>query len=138
MEICTSWLELVISFVFSLYKTFNCDGIELSLLVILSLFYYAPSSPFIIIEDVESGVVDSLLTGSEFNANLGIISQDYYRIQREECLSDLFKREIQHLPCGDYLNRLRIGEVDFKARKQIIDWITEVNCFQNASSIRNY
>ena len=36
------------------------------------------------------------------------------------------EKEWDHLPNGDYVNRLRSGDLDFGARKEAIDWIEKV------------
>ncbi|CAK7347227.1 unnamed protein product [Dovyalis caffra] len=36
-------------------------------------------------------------------------------------------RECQHLPNGDYLKRLRNGDLDLGARKEAVDWIAKVH-----------
>lgn len=44
----------------------------------------------------------------------------------DECLAILLEKEIQHMPAGDYLNKLRNGVLDSGARKEAIDWIEKV------------
>uniref|UniRef100_A0A5B6Z811 Uncharacterized protein n=1 Tax=Davidia involucrata TaxID=16924 RepID=A0A5B6Z811_DAVIN len=48
-------------------------------------------------------------------------------MQSDECLTLMFKRECEHLPGSDYLNRLRIGDLDLGARKEVVDWIGKVH-----------
>ncbi|KAA8528341.1 hypothetical protein F0562_035696 [Nyssa sinensis] len=48
-------------------------------------------------------------------------------LQSDECLALLFKRECEHLPGSDYLNRLRNGDLDLGARKEVVDWIRKVH-----------
>ncbi|XP_027332943.1 cyclin-D4-1-like [Abrus precatorius] len=47
-------------------------------------------------------------------------------LQSDECLAQMVEKECHHLPCGDYVNRLRSGDLDFGARKEAIDWIEKV------------
>lgn len=47
-------------------------------------------------------------------------------LQSDECLTLMVDKESHHLPRGDYLNRLRNGDLDFGARKEAIDWIEKV------------
>ncbi|XP_061362364.1 cyclin-D4-2-like [Gastrolobium bilobum] len=47
-------------------------------------------------------------------------------LQSEECLALMLEKECHHLPGGDYLKRLRSGDLDFGARKEAIDWIEKV------------
>lgn len=44
----------------------------------------------------------------------------------DECLKLLVEKELHHLANGDYVNRLRSGDLDFGARKEAIDWIEKV------------
>ena len=44
----------------------------------------------------------------------------------DECLALMVEKECHHLPCGDYLDRLRSGDLDFEARNEAIDWIQKV------------
>ena len=50
-------------------------------------------------------------------------------IQSEECLVLMVEKECQHLPSGDYLKRLRNGDLDLGARKEAVDWIAKVGSF---------
>lgn len=47
-------------------------------------------------------------------------------MQSDECLDSLLKRESDHLPKSDYLNRLRNGNLDLVARREAVDWIGKV------------
>ncbi|KAK7351562.1 hypothetical protein VNO77_11115 [Canavalia gladiata] len=47
-------------------------------------------------------------------------------LQSDECFALMVKKECQHLPCVNYLNRLRSGDLDFGARMDAIDWIQKV------------
>ncbi|XP_057975093.1 cyclin-D3-1 isoform X2 [Malania oleifera] len=48
-------------------------------------------------------------------------------VQSDECLALMVERECQHLPVGDYLNRLRSGVLDLGARMEAVDWIGKVH-----------
>ncbi|RDX78923.1 Cyclin-D3-1 [Mucuna pruriens] len=50
----------------------------------------------------------------------------WFPLQSDECLRLMVERESHHLPNGDYVNRLRSGDLDFGARKDAIDWIEKV------------
>ncbi|KAJ1383905.1 Cyclin-like [Sesbania bispinosa] len=47
-------------------------------------------------------------------------------LQSDECLALMVEKECHHLPGGDYVNRLRSGDLDFGARNEAIDWIEKV------------
>ncbi|KAK7301125.1 hypothetical protein RJT34_11986 [Clitoria ternatea] len=56
-------------------------------------------------------------------------SQDFgvwLPFQSDECLALMVEKECHHLPGGDYVKRLRSGDLDFGARKEAIDWIQKV------------
>ncbi|KAJ6730293.1 CYCLINS [Salix viminalis] len=48
-------------------------------------------------------------------------------MQSDECLVLMVEKECQHLPSGDYLKRLRNGDLDMGARKEAVDWIAKVH-----------
>ncbi|KAG6774124.1 hypothetical protein POTOM_021473 [Populus tomentosa] len=48
-------------------------------------------------------------------------------MQSEECLVLMVEKECQHLPSGDYLKRLRNGDLDLGGRKEAVDWIAKVH-----------
>lgn len=48
-------------------------------------------------------------------------------MQSDECLVLMVEKECQHLPNGDYLKRLRNGDLDMGARKEAVDWIAKVH-----------
>ncbi|XP_058224987.1 cyclin-D4-1-like [Rhododendron vialii] len=52
-------------------------------------------------------------------------------MQSDECLDSLLKRESDHLPKSDYLNRLRNGDLDLVARREAVDWIGKVHAHFN-------
>jgi cyclin D1/2/4 len=41
----------------------------------------------------------------------------------------MVEKECQHLPSGDYLKRLRNGDLGLGARKEAVDWIAKVGSF---------
>ena len=47
-------------------------------------------------------------------------------MQSDECLALMLKKEIEHLPASDYLQRLRDGDLDLGARREAVDWIGKV------------
>ncbi|KAK9136128.1 hypothetical protein Syun_015458 [Stephania yunnanensis] len=55
-----------------------------------------------------------------------------FGLQSEECLDLLVEREWQHLPCEDYLERLKRGDLDVGMRREAVDWMEKVHnyyCF---------
>lgn len=50
-------------------------------------------------------------------------------LQSGECLSLMLKNEFDHLPAGDYLKRLRNGDLDLGARQEAVDWMGKVDSF---------
>lgn len=48
-------------------------------------------------------------------------------LQRDEILCLLFERQGEFLPRGDFLHRLRSGELDLCVRKEALDWIYKVS-----------
>jgi cyclin D1/2/4 len=50
-------------------------------------------------------------------------------MQSDECLVLMVEKECQHLPNGDYLKRLRNGDLDMGARKEAVDWIAKAGSF---------
>lgn len=44
----------------------------------------------------------------------------------EECLALMIKKECEHLPASDYLERLKNGDLNLGARQSAIDWIKKV------------
>ncbi|RWW49721.1 hypothetical protein BHE74_00044068 [Ensete ventricosum] len=46
-----------------------------------------------------------------------------FTLQSEDCVVELVERESQHLPQGDYAERLLRGQLDMVARSDAIDWI---------------
>ncbi|GAV66812.1 Cyclin_N domain-containing protein/Cyclin_C domain-containing protein [Cephalotus follicularis] len=62
----------------------------------------------------------------KYSQNKGFDSGDGVPLQSEECLALMFKKECQHLPNGDYLKRLRSGDLDMGARQEVVDWIGKV------------
>lgn len=54
------------------------------------------------------------------------VPNGFFPLQSDECLRLMVEKEWDHLPNGDYVNRLRSGDLDFGARKEAIDWIEKV------------
>ncbi|KAJ3695849.1 hypothetical protein LUZ60_001226 [Juncus effusus] len=50
-----------------------------------------------------------------------------FPVQSDECISLLVERELDHLPMGDYAERLSNGELDASVRRDAIDWIWKVH-----------
>ncbi|XP_059655055.1 DNA (cytosine-5)-methyltransferase DRM1A-like [Cornus florida] len=64
------------------------------------------------------------------NQNQGFDGEESWNglpVQTDECLALMVKRECKHLPSGDYLNRLRNGDLDLGARMEVVDWIVKVD-----------
>ncbi|MCD9560575.1 Cyclin-D2-1 [Datura stramonium] len=49
----------------------------------------------------------------------------------DECVALMIEKECEHMPCGDYLEKLRNGDFDFGARREILDWICKVHSHFN-------
>ncbi|KAL9270758.1 Cyclin-D4-1-like protein [Drosera capensis] len=105
-------------------------------------FDYADSSLFcpeeestIILDDDDDDSVDiGLITPTsgdrgDVEEKEGMISGVV--VMDEERVRVLVEREIECLPCGDYLRRLRCGEGDLVARNEAVDWIFKVHCHFN-------
>ncbi|CAN4122366.1 unnamed protein product [Withania somnifera] len=52
-------------------------------------------------------------------------------LQSDECLVLMIGKEYEHMPAGDYLERLRNGDLDIGARDEILDWIAKVHSHFN-------
>ncbi|XP_044511638.1 cyclin-D4-1-like [Mangifera indica] len=82
-----------------------------------------------------NGVVVEEFEASLYNADHQTRSQnkrfddwgDIFPLQSDECLVLMLEKECQHLPNGDYLKRLQIGDLDLVARKEAVNWIVKVN-----------
>ncbi|XP_052188569.1 cyclin-D4-2-like [Diospyros lotus] len=59
-------------------------------------------------------------------------------MQSDECLALMVKRESEHLPASDYLNRLRTGALDLGARREAIEWIGKVHAHFNFGPLSAY
>ncbi|GAB4844924.1 hypothetical protein Ancab_038315 [Ancistrocladus abbreviatus] len=105
-----------------------------------------------IFDDVDNG---GLTVDDDFEISTGrrhhrrSISQDHgfnggecfaglLPMQSEECLALMFEREVEHLPCADYLNRLKTGDLDLGARKEAVDWICKVQSYYNFGALSSY
>lgn len=49
-----------------------------------------------------------------------------FPLQSEECIAHDLQRELDHMPTGDYAERLLKGELDASIRRDAIDWIWKV------------
>ncbi|KAI8550282.1 hypothetical protein RHMOL_Rhmol06G0092900 [Rhododendron molle] len=56
----------------------------------------------------------------------------------DECLALMVKRECEHLPRRDYLNRLRNGDLDLGARREAVEWIGKVVAYFNFGPLCAY
>ncbi|CAJ1971691.1 unnamed protein product [Sphenostylis stenocarpa] len=54
------------------------------------------------------------------------VPYESFPLPTDECLRLMVEKELHHLPNGDYVNRLRSGDLDIGARKEAIDWIAKV------------
>ncbi|XP_074369858.1 cyclin-D4-1-like [Apium graveolens] len=52
-------------------------------------------------------------------------------LQSDEVLNLMFKKECEHLPASDFLERLRNGDLDLKARQEAVHWIEKVHSYFN-------
>ncbi|KAG1342294.1 cyclin-D3-1 [Cocos nucifera] len=50
-----------------------------------------------------------------------------FPLQSDELLARLVERESEHLPRGDYAERLRSGALDLSIRREAVDWILKVH-----------
>lgn len=49
-----------------------------------------------------------------------------FPLQSEDRISEMIKRESEHLPRDNYLNRLRSGDLNLSSRREALDWILKV------------
>lgn len=49
-----------------------------------------------------------------------------FPLQSEDTVRTMVDRESEHLPRGDYLTRLRSGDLDLSVRREALDWIWKV------------
>ena len=49
-----------------------------------------------------------------------------FQLQSEDMISEMVKRESEHLPSDDYLKRLRSGDLNLSSRREALDWILKV------------
>ncbi|XP_059287163.1 cyclin-D3-1-like [Lycium ferocissimum] len=52
-------------------------------------------------------------------------------LQSDECVALMIKKQCEHMPCGDYFEKLRNGILDFGARNEVLDWICKVHSHFN-------
>ncbi|GMH17391.1 hypothetical protein Nepgr_019232 [Nepenthes gracilis] len=91
-----------------------------------------------ILYDADNGLMDAFEMNTGDHRNHRTLSQDHgfnggegfiglMPMQDGECLALMTEREIEHSPCGDYLMRLRSGDLDLAARREAVDWIWKVH-----------
>ncbi|KAH7848548.1 hypothetical protein Vadar_004254 [Vaccinium darrowii] len=56
----------------------------------------------------------------------------------DECFALMVRRECEHLPGSDYLNRLRSGDLDLGARREAVEWIRKVVAYFNFGPLCAY
>ncbi|CAL9770968.1 unnamed protein product, partial [Musa acuminata subsp. burmannicoides] len=56
----------------------------------------------------------------------------------EDCIASLVERELQHLPQGNYAERLLRGQLDLAVRNDAIDWIQRVHEHYNFGPLTAY
>ncbi|KAE8695403.1 Cyclin-D4-1 [Hibiscus syriacus] len=88
-------------------------------------------------EDNDNGFDDNNYYGAAWNhryyRNLNQnrvfngVDEDGLPLQSEECVALMVEKEHQHLPGADYLNRLKVGVLDFEARKESVHFIGMVH-----------
>ncbi|PHU20447.1 hypothetical protein BC332_11598 [Capsicum chinense] len=71
----------------------------------------------------ESRGTKSLFNGGDFLIGVPL--------QSDECLVLMIGKECEHMPNGDYLERLRNGDLDMGARDEILDWIAKAHSHFN-------
>ncbi|XP_078157323.1 cyclin-D3-1-like [Carex rostrata] len=54
-----------------------------------------------------------------------------FPLQSEECIAHDLQRELDHMPLGNYAERLLKGELDASIRRDAIDWIWKVHAYFN-------
>ncbi|URE46005.1 cell division [Musa troglodytarum] len=66
---------------------------------------------------------------------------DFYgdsALPSEDCIASLVERELQHLPQGDYAERLLRGQLDLAVRNDAIDWMQRVHEHYNFGPLSAY
>ncbi|KAJ4793722.1 Cyclin-D3-1 [Rhynchospora pubera] len=61
-----------------------------------------------------------------------------FPLQSEECIAHDLQRELDHMPMGDYAERLLKGELDASIRRDAIDWIWKVHAYFNFGPLSAY
>ncbi|XP_058087984.1 cyclin-D2-2-like isoform X1 [Magnolia sinica] len=61
-----------------------------------------------------------------------------FPLQSEEWLGLMVERECQHLPRGDYVERLQSGVLDLSARRDAVDWIGKVHAYYSFGPLSAY
>ncbi|XP_057489860.1 cyclin-D4-1-like isoform X2 [Actinidia eriantha] len=99
-------------------------------------------------DEVDLGAIDEDFEPSWKNRNYGNNNQNKnfdrsellsdWPMQSDECLALMLKKEIEHLPASDYLQRLRDGDLDLGARREAVDWIGKVVAHFNFGPLCTY
>ncbi|XP_020082968.1 cyclin-D4-1-like [Ananas comosus] len=61
-----------------------------------------------------------------------------FPLQTGECLALLVERECEHLPRGDYAERLKNGALDLSIRRDAIDWMWKVHAYYGFGPLSAY
>ena len=64
-------------------------------------------------------------TGESFGRESGS-EPSFPLLRSDEIVRAMVEREREHLPRGDYLKRLRSGDLDLSVRREALDWIWKV------------
>ncbi|XP_039126811.1 cyclin-D4-1-like [Dioscorea cayenensis subsp. rotundata] len=90
--------------------------------------------------DVEVGV-EGEVERSELLEERCDFYGDFFKvlpIQSDECLEVLVEKELDHLPRGDYAERLLNGDLDLEIRRNAIDWISKVHAHYSFGPLSAY
>ncbi|XP_057468777.1 cyclin-D3-1-like [Actinidia eriantha] len=99
-------------------------------------------------DEVDLGAIDEDFELSWNNRNYGNNNQNKnfdgsellsdFPVQSDECFALMLKKETEHLPASDYLQRLRNGDLDLGARREAVDWIGKVVAHFNFGPLCKY
>ncbi|GAB4861333.1 hypothetical protein Ancab_036494 [Ancistrocladus abbreviatus] len=78
------------------------------------------------------------INGQDHDSNGGEGSIGLLPMPSEELLAFMFEREVEHLPCVDYMNRLKSGDWELGARKEAVHWICKVHSYYNFGALSAY
>ncbi|GFZ10258.1 cyclin D2;1 [Actinidia rufa] len=106
------------------------------------------NSSSIFCDEVDLGAIDEDFELSWNNRNYGNNNQNKsfdgsellsdFPMQSDEYFALMLKKETEHLPAGDYLQRLRNGDLDLGARREAVDWIGKVVAHFNFGPLCKY